>query len=71
VTLGERRPFVEFAAPFAHRQPTTTLRAEELDGLELVELLLDQFVALSRATARSIVLLLSGQPLRRRRAGRT
>lgn len=62
VTLGERRPFVEVAAPFAHRDPITTPRADEVDGLELVESLLDQLVVLCRATARPIALLLSGQP---------
>jgi hypothetical protein len=61
-TIGERRPFVEFAAPFEHRDPITTRRNDEADGLALVDQLVNELIALSRTTGRSVCLLLSGQP---------
>ncbi len=59
--LGERRPFVSAAAPFAGRDAAETRRNDEAAGLEVVKELVENLGALAGATARSIGLLLAGR----------
>lgn len=62
-TLGERRPSIQIAAPFAHRHPNPTTRADEIAGLEMARNLVNALVALASSTGRSIAVLFSARLL--------
>jgi hypothetical protein len=64
-SLGERRPWVELAAPFRGRHAAETRRADELAGLDVATTLVGALGTLARLVSRSIALLLSGQPFGR------
>lgn len=63
VKHGERRPFIQIAAPFAHSYPISTRRADEAAGLIAAGALVKALIDLAASTGRSIGVLFSAQPL--------